>query len=282
MMFSDNHLVVYEKDNVRHKICRILFGSDGSYSVTSPYHPENKAVLLKQTIVYKGFSEENYTSYADAIDSGDLDDDKKPRLKLSYHASGFVQFSGEGIMSGLDEDGNPKGIGVHSWPLTEPAEGPAFIISLLGLEKYKRADGKIRGQLCVFNHEELPPDDECNGFVLEGFYFPASMRRFINREKDGTPFIPIWHPTNTVLKLKVLLPSKKCDLQGFIGLTLYQDQMHFPEDVTVAYVLSSSTGNLRISERGEREADGLLCIYPRMFNSPTHRSLNLRPRIKPV
>ncbi len=115
--------------------------------------------------------------------------------------------------------------------------------------------------------------------MLEGFYLPANMRRFIQVESDGSKIMNLTHPTGSVIKLKVLLPLEKCPLQGFIGLTLYPSPVLFDEDsgVTVAYMLSSSTGNMRRNEQGEVTAEGLYCIYPSTPRMPMRRNLNYKP-----
>ncbi len=146
-MAKDNYLVIYEKNNIKHKICRVMFGSDGSYYVTSPYHPVNKAVLMKLTVKYGEYMEETQVSYKEALDMASLDDDDK-RLKLTHHPSGFIQFSGQGIISGKDADGAPKGVGIQSWPLTQPVPGPSFGVALLGLEQFEQVD-KPKGEVCV-------------------------------------------------------------------------------------------------------------------------------------
>ena len=46
------HTVVISAKGKSHKICKVWYGSDGSYYVTVPYHPANKAILLKQTVNY--------------------------------------------------------------------------------------------------------------------------------------------------------------------------------------------------------------------------------------
>ena len=60
--------------------------------------------------------------FEEAVELASLDDDDR-RLKLSHHPDGFVQFSGEGVLSGRDPNGAARGMGVMSWPLAAPVRG---------------------------------------------------------------------------------------------------------------------------------------------------------------
>src|SRR6266536_686835 len=83
-------------------LCKIILGGDGSYYVTAPYHPHNKALLALLTVNYA--KQPTFVSLRDAIEVAVLDDDER-RLKLSHHPNGFLQFSGEGVRSGKDAEG---------------------------------------------------------------------------------------------------------------------------------------------------------------------------------
>lgn len=271
-MTYGNYTVLYAKGGIHYKICKIFFGADGSYYVTSPYHPVQKAVLMKMTVNYS--LHQIVVPYEELIDVASADDDEK-RLKLSHHPSGFIHFSGEGILSGKNSDGTIKGIGVESWPLTDPVSGPAFGITLLGVDQFDQA-ATLKGSSCIFSSEEVTPVPDANGFLLEGFYFPAVARRFIVIEPDGSKTISIVHPTGTLLRLKVILASDKCTLPGFIGLTLYAEKVDFDGNA-IGFMLSASTGNIRFNEQGDKLGDGVFCAYPRPSSIPINRSLEYYP-----
>src|SRR3954470_886414 len=120
---SLDYTVAYDDGNDVVDLCKILFGADGSYYVTAPYHPADRAIAAKATVNYAEGAD--LLSLDDALELAVLDDDER-RLKVSHHPDGFLQFSGQGIRSGLDEAGQPKGIGTFSWPLTTPTLGPSF------------------------------------------------------------------------------------------------------------------------------------------------------------
>ncbi len=272
---GDTYTVTYEKDGTQYKLFKVIFGRDGSYFVTSPYHPHQKAVVAKVTVNYA--LESAAVPYKEFIDSGSADDDGK-RLKLSHHSDGLIQFSGEGIVSGLDSEGNVRGIGVRSWPLTDPVIGPAFAVVVRGVEEFKLTS-KSTDQVCNFAQNELTFVPGASALSVEGYYFTPLWRRFVRRESDGTKTISIVHPCGAILKLKVLLAPDDCALPGFIGLEMYSVLVDEPE-VGGDFMLSSSTGNLRRNEEGEVLADGLFCMYPD-YDIPVHRSLNFLMRTTP-
>ncbi len=103
--------IIATTNGKKHKLLKIWFGGDGSFYVSAPYHPSKSATLVKRTVCYDtGFMRP--TLQVPAIVDAGLFEDEESQIKLSYHPSGFCQFSGKGLMSGVDEKGKPKGIGV--------------------------------------------------------------------------------------------------------------------------------------------------------------------------
>src|SRR2546423_12523824 len=90
---------------------------------------------------------------AEAEELATLDDDER-RLKISHHPDGFLQFSGQGIRSGRDENGNPKGLGTHSFPLNLPTLGPSFGIEFSNpLLCGREATGTRSRRVVTYEHE---------------------------------------------------------------------------------------------------------------------------------
>ncbi len=270
---SGKYTVLYEKGGECYKLCKIIYGPDGSYYVTSPYHPSTEAVLGVQTVNY-ALSEMTFSA-EETIDTASADDDER-RLKLSHHPDGFVQFSGQGITSGKDSAGNIRGIGVMSWPLDEPVPGPAFSLSMSGLEQFQRAS-KIKDTPLLFTDQEITSMPSPTLFALEGYYLPALWRRFVREKEDGTKTISLSHPAGAVLELKVIFPPEQCALQNFIGLELYTyPVVPESEGINSGFALSGSTGNLRKNDQGQTLGDGIFCVYPRGSATLTRRSLNFQ------
>jgi hypothetical protein len=273
-MLLGKYTILFAEHGIFHKICKIWFGSDGSYYVTVPYHSAKKALLVKQTVNYTTSvphtidGGERY-SISDAIDVASSDD---KRIKLSHHPDGFIQFSGSGVTSGKALDGKIKGIGVQSWPLRQGCRGPAFGMTMFGLDQFECAT-KTDDQSCLFEQEELTIIPRTNGLVLEGHYFPTMWRRFIQTTKDGKKTISIVHPTGNILRLKVLLPPDQCPIGGFLGLELCSALVEIV-GADSGYILSSSTGNIRKNEKGEVLGDAISCMFPRIGETNIRRSID--------
>ena len=252
------YTIVFRKPEAVYKLCKIWFGSDGSYYVTSPYHPERRAFLMKVRVNYS--LQEMKVPLEEAIDTAGLDDDQ--RLKLVHHPDGFVQFSGQGILSGRDSDGSIRGIGVMSWPLDNPVRGPAFSLVVRGIERFDNASHDLRDAI-VFTEQELTSIPGANTLILEGHYFPGLWRRFVRVEADGTRTISVMHPAKAILKLKVLFASEGCARNGFIGVELYTDRSPSEYGSSPFFALTGSTGNIRRNLEGQVTADSIQCMYPR-------------------
>src|SRR3954465_8929708 len=89
-----DYTIAYHDGNSAYDLCKVLFGGDGSYYVTAPYHPQDRAVAARVVVNYADRS--GLLSLSSATELAVVDDDKQ-RLKLSHHPDGFLQFSGEGI-----------------------------------------------------------------------------------------------------------------------------------------------------------------------------------------
>jgi hypothetical protein len=218
------YTIVYRQAGTHYKVCRLWFGRDGSYYVTAPYHPERRAFLMTTRVNYA--LNEATQSFEDAIDTAGFHDDER-RLKLSHHPDGFVQFSGEGVISGKDQNGIPRGMGIRSWPLDRPERGPAFGIVIRGIESFETADPAPKDAV-VFADTEIVSVPQANTLVCEGHYFPGLWRRFIRFAADGTAMIAVMHPARAVISLQAVFASPECERDNFIGLELYT--MRVPTD----------------------------------------------------
>lgn len=272
-----DYTIAYERDGIIVDVCKIIFGGDGSYYVTTPYHPHSRALLSRITVNYA--VGEPHFSLDTALDVAVVDDEKK-RLKISHHRDGFLQFSGEGIISGRTKDGKPKGIGTRSWPLSQPTLGPAFALSLSDPLKLGRPSaGKKR--TVVFHEADIEhnrfPQDRSGGVGVTAYYFPVGWRQFVRRVGEGEYNIYIVNPpTQAVLPLRVLLSSASCGYPGFIGLEVEARTISFPNDEP-GFFVSTATGDLRRNDEGELLGDQLVCMYPAAGVGELHiPTLNLR------
>jgi len=251
--------VIFRRKHEAYKLCKIWFGADGSYYATCPYHPERRAFLMKIRLNYA--LQEMTVPFEDAVDTASVEDDDH-RLKLSHHPDGFVQFSGQGIVSGRDSSGNIKGMGVMSWPLDRPTRGPAFGLVMRGVEQFEPARPDSTSAV-VFSEEDITSVPGWNTLNLEGHYFPGLWRRFVRIQQNGTPTISILHPCKAILTLRTLFASEHCARDGFIGLELYTSRESEEYGGSPFFSLTGSTGNVRRNLEGQVTADSVQCMYPR-------------------
>jgi hypothetical protein len=265
-------------DNGRiYEITKLVFGRDGSYMVMVPYHSANKGFLFKMSIPHIPNDKQVFIQHSEfIIDSGTIED---KRIKLSHHRDGFVQFSGEGVTSGTDKNRKPKGIGIYSWSLDKPAFGPSFIIAFYGLDDFKHDTPNepivLNQNDIVFELEELSPSLG-SGFVLEGFYFPPTARRFV-KSYGNNHVLQIKHPTGLIMDLTVAISDPKtCNYPGIIGLHLYRSNVNI-EGQTSGYIMSSATEFVPSKKKGRYSEVGIFCIFPAEMISLAGRDLNFNP-----
>jgi hypothetical protein len=258
---SIDYTISYSSSQGSFDLCKIILGGDGSYYVTAPYHPHNRALLALWTVNYA--RRPDLLSLRNAVEVAVLDDDDH-RLKLSHHPDGFLQFSGEGIKSGKDAKGRIRGLGTQSWPLRLPTLGPSFGLALMNPEKSGRpATGKK--QSITFHEDDLDHlrAADVMGVLITGYYLPLHWREFVQRRADGHYEIGLVNPgAQAVLNLRVLLASKDSDYPAMIGLQARPHTLELP-GTDSGFMLTSATGNLRRAANGDLVGDQLVCIYPR-------------------
>ncbi len=213
-MTSKTHTIVLNQEEKYYKLCKLIYGADGSIFITSPYHPSNEAIVMLSTTNYS--LQEMNISIEEAIDVASLEDDEK-RLKLTHHVSGLIQVSGKGITSGVDEQGNLKGIGVQSWPLEHPVEGPAFGITIYGFEFFKQVS-KIQDDFHTFSIDTDEINKTYTALVIAGYCFPSLYRRFVRTDNHGRKIINLTHPSGMVIPLRIAFPPKTCKCQSFFAI----------------------------------------------------------------
>lgn len=259
MARSTDYTVAYDRDGAVVDLCKILFGADGSYYVTAPYHPADRAIAAKYTVNYA--RQNDLLELEEAQELAVVDDDER-RLKVAHHVDGFLQFSGQGIRSGLTGERAPKGIGTFSWPLTEPTLGPAFQLAFSDPIACGRPS-RGRAQTVVLRESDLAHmRRNISGLTIVGYYFPLQWREFVHRGFDGEMWLHLVHPrSQAVIPLRALLAPMDCGYAGFIGV---EARPHGLGDTRgePTFFVSTATGNLRRNADGDLLGDQLLCVYP--------------------
>ncbi len=267
-----DYTVAYHDGSATVDLFKVLFGGDGSYYITAPYRPPDRAIAAKISVNYA--KSDGMFDLDEAEELAVLDDDNK-RLKVSHHPDGFLQFSGQGVRSGLDAEGRPRGIGVFSWELVRPTLGPSF--QLIFSDAIACGRPSTGGQrTVVFEEADIEHLRKgVKGLTVVGYYLPVRWREFVYRAPDGQMWVDLVHPqAQAVKRLRVILASKDSDIPGFIGLEALP---HGSDtiDGQPSFFVTTSTGNLRRNADGDLVGDQLLCAYPRPdFGDVSLPSLN--------
>jgi hypothetical protein len=270
---SASYTIAYEATGGEQvDLCRIIFGGDGSYYVTAPYHPAKRALAGIYEVNYA--AKLNILSLIDAVELSVFDDDER-RLKIAHHVDGFLQFSGEGIRSGREENGDPKGIGLMSWPLNNPTSGPSFQLGFSDPVACGRASKGKPGTIMFAERDIEHMRRSMIGLTVVGHYLPGRWREFVYRDLNGAYWVDLVHPNGQAIKhLRVILASVDAGYAGLIGL----EAMPISLDGTAeppSFFLSTATGNLRRNEAGDLLGDQLMCVYPQPdLKSARAQSLN--------
>ena len=247
--------MVLQKVDTKYKLIKIIFHKDGSYFVTAPYHNQKKAFLFKMEVDYQ--KHQQIISHSETIENTALDDDDLA-LKISHHPDGFLQFSGQGIRSGKNEDGTPKGIGIQSWPLSSPPKGPAFGVTIKNYQDMIQSTKPDPKELCI-KFETISGDEEDTTTIVRGFFIPLQFKEYIYKE-NNVEYISIADPSGVMLKLHVIRPEKTDKYFGFMGIHVHVETMDDKSN-TYEYMFSTSTGKLR-SDGNTTKGTGLYAIYP--------------------
>lgn len=241
-------------------------------NVSVPYHPHKKAVVFKTSVNYD--TGEQLVSAKMFVDlAGYEDEGETHNLKYSHHTSGFIQFSGAGVLSGQNSDGSPKGIGISSWPLTNPVSGPAFAVTITAIDQFESVN-KTDSDDVLFDSRVLGAHDGKFRLFFGFHYFPESWRRVFDVTPDGNFDLPVTYPDGRVLRMKPLLPSSKIALKSFVAVHCYAEVLR--ESLPCQIIFSGSTGNIRFNKKNQKLGDGIYYMYPDQ-SVTAKKSLNYSP-----
>lgn len=131
--------IVLRANKHSYRITKLVQYQDSGFGVFVPDDPFDTGFLLKSTVDYRA-----RTSRV-SFGPGAVRFSTSRMVKLSYHADGFVQFSGHNgsIRSGRNEDGSPKGLAIVTQPLSRPiARGPSVLLQVWGVDHHKEYQAK--------------------------------------------------------------------------------------------------------------------------------------------
>ena len=250
---------LYIKDNDRYyKVSRIYFFKDSSFAIDVPYHKDQRGYFIKlktpkecfmggKHVVPKENTLESFTSTKNA--------------KLTFHKSGFVQFSGEGwLRSGL-LNGLPKGLGIDTYSLENPIDDLIANIVCWGLDGFESTDkypvARGKSAVLVFGSNNMVHEDylihqgDIPGFLFQFVYHAAKSL------KDNDNLLPVRYPNGKVLPFNVMRNTD----YGVLGVKCSPVRTKF-FNIESGYSIQSSRTPF-YTERGREYADQIMCIFPR-------------------
>lgn len=153
---------ILDENNKFRKFLRIIPYSSGGFALVLPRLSDSHTGRLEKTfITYKNFGTHIDIKRDESEQYGAND-----IVKFSYHADGFVQFSSatnNKIVSGRNQDGTPKGLGLLSHPLNMPiSTGPSMTITFWSLDKFQEESLNKVDNRFVFETNEAVKHPKAN------------------------------------------------------------------------------------------------------------------------
>ena len=214
------------------RICKVVEfnASDGGFCIIPSGQTQSgllSKIPYKDTVGTYKINENDMVHFQDS-----------ERVKLSYHGDGFVQFSkvgSQGIISGRDATGAPKGVGLYSAPISNPIQtGPCMAISAWGTREFKVWKPKPAGNAIIirdadFYIDEINPAGHRPG--IEGVNVSFLMFKTSQLEAQDKTLIlgtrRILTPPRRLIAPSRNLPARMIPLNRFITLAVIAERMRF-------------------------------------------------------
>lgn len=177
--FDDGHrIVIRDESGVARQVARITVQSDG-FGVSVPYHPAKEGWVMETPLNYERRDFELGETFVPVREMKHYH--VTDTVKLSFHASGFVQFSRGGqkpIVSGYNAElDQVRGAGMRAPGAIRVTSGPLFGIILQDLSAFEVHNGKhaeVFEQSDLWYHPEYPTRSDA--YNLEAFMLPGDLR----------------------------------------------------------------------------------------------------------
>lgn len=243
-----------------YRIAKIFGPNDGGFTLFPSMHINATGHVLKSPI--------NYSLVENAIALKDIGRKftASTPVKLSYHPSGLAQFSAAGgsIVSGTNEAGQIKGVGLYTHPLSRPiTSGPAAAILAWGIEEFNIEQDTENGVM-IFDVPSLEccdsPLEEVNAVKVNFFTIPKSQLQYATRDAGRRIFTNVYihNRVRRAFDLRVIeLPCKKI----FLGVWAHRTKAQF-NNVSSGW----SMGGPGKSRPYTGEGYVLNAVYPSPFN----------------
>jgi hypothetical protein len=210
-----------------YRIAKIVGPADGGFALYPSMHIDAPGCVMKNPVDYNqiGTIKIPYREVRRKFTA-------RTPVKLSYHPSGFAQFSSAGgnILSGTTESGQIKGIGIYTSPLSQPIRsGPAAGILTWGIEDFN-VEIDVESGVLIFDvpstecHDAAP--NEANAFAICIFTIPKDLLQYATKDGGRRIFSDVFtfNGLRRNFDLRVIeLPCKKM----FLGVWGYRTKAEF-------------------------------------------------------
>lgn len=256
-----NTAIVLQDRGELYKISKVILHRDGSFSLAIPYCEEEQGCVFKNYVDYDLYK---FTIAKDQmIQKFSLDG----HAKVTMHVSGFVQFSGKGITSGVDKTtGKIKGMGLFSSPLDRPIKtGPTLGAMIWGLSSgYLKFEGGDKDAL-VFRDEDYyyrhTSKESYNCYLVEIFVFPGVMKIQVRQDLSGlyiyNQFFQYRGKPGAIFKLRVIY---LIGFPSFLGILVTRSNAQIAES-PYGFQLSTPSGAEEYIN-GKLMRPGMCAVYP--------------------
>lgn len=262
--------ICIKKDHEIYQTTSLYFMSDGSFKIDVPYCYYDEGLLIKFPVDY------SKRDYALPVDETRQKFKAENRPQLSIHASGFVQFSGTKIVSGIDpETGNPKGIGIFCSPLITPiVSGPTMGCLIWGINHYQKIDS-INDECLVISDADfinrIYRDAKKRGvertilntYTLEFFVFPEEYSKLIFPTSGGEMMtFRFWNYYECPGSIFTFPVVRLKNHSSFLGILPFKTYSGWPSKSAYGFHLGSPSGTDTKNEKG--------CLYSIVLMYPNN------------
>lgn len=236
------------------QLLKVGYLADGSYWIQDLIRPKGEAArcsVVKLAWHQKNHGMRTTKALYQAVTTGNL--------KLSHHLSGRAQISGEGVVSGYDEQGNPKGAAIVAFLLDESNDGGTTLgFMTWGVQHHPR-DAKAGDIVLIPDVARIHSSvagEPLNAIVVEGYYL---LKKFLPKPPFSQDVVNYHNPIAGDCQLQIVQsPDASPGVLGFCA--------SFTKTEATAksgFTLSGAPGKIY----GDY-CDGISIIYPHEIESP--------------
>ena len=232
----------------RHRLFRVSFEKDGTYSVAAPYHKANEA------IVFKAMQFSDLEQRFVDLSSWHQVDLSESRICFSHHPDGIMD-----IVSGASPLINSRGHAISIRGVvfvSDDPPTPSFTCMVDNVKEFPTDEGEVSAAI-TFDINSVSPLLDSRSLIFNGAYFSEGWREFLVPDEEGWN-LRLVHANRAVITLRALLSAPGCQNQGFIGVNIFQAPT--PTDIEGGFLLRAI--GVERTENEKTYTENIYCMYP--------------------